>query len=245
MKIAVAGKGGVGKTTIAGTLARIFSERGFRIIAVDSDPAMNLHISLGLQRPRPVFEFKDLVKRVVLAPGVYSLNPEVKDIPERCSSREGNLMLLVMGTVEKAGEGCVCPESSFLRALIRHLVLHRKELLILDTGAGLEHLGRGVAENFDLMLVVAEPSVKAVEAANKIMGLSREMGVKRICCVGNKTRNRDDEEFIRKKIKNVIGFIPYDEAVIQADKEGKPLSSISNSRALRAVEKLADKIKGR
>lgn len=246
MKIAVAGKGGVGKTTLAGALARIFSEKGYEVIAVDSDPAMNLHTSLGLENPRPVFEFKEIIEeRAVIAPGIYSLNPAVKDIPELCSSADGSLRLLVMGTVEKAGEGCICPESSFLKALMRHLVLNRRELLILDTEAGVEHLGRKVAEGFDVMLVVAEPSVKAVEAANRIYKLSKEMGVKKIYCVGNKTRGKEDEKFIEDGIKyRVIGFIPYDEAVLHADREGKPLVSNPDSKALKAIERIVEKIIG-
>lgn len=244
MKIAVAGKGGVGKTTLAGTLARIFSRKGYEVIAVDADPSMNLHTSLGMENPQPIFKFKEMIeKRAVIAPGIYNLNPQVKDIPERYSARDENIMLLVMGTVEKGGEGCICPESSFLKALMRHIVLHRKELLILDTEAGVEHLGRKVAEGFDGMLVIAEPSIKAVETANRIYELSKEIGVERIYCIGNKTNSRDEEKFIEDNIGyKILGFIPYDKAVLEADREGKPLIDNSSSKALKAIEEVAEKI---
>lgn len=244
MKIAVAGKGGAGKTTVAGTLARILSEKGYQVIALDSDPSMNLHTSLGLENPKPVFEYKDMIKeRAVVAPGIYSLNPIVNDIPELCSVGGNNLRLLVMGTVDKAGSGCICPEATFFKALMRHLVLKRKEVLVLDTEAGIEHLGRKVAEGFDVFLVVAEPSMKAVEAANRIGDLSREMGVGKVYCIGNKVMNKEDEDFIREKVRfKVLGFIPYDEAVVRGDREGKPLADMPSSRAFKAINKAADKV---
>jgi CO dehydrogenase maturation factor len=244
MKIAVAGKGGAGKTTIAGTLARIFSDKGSEVIALDSDPSMNLHTSLGLDNPKPVFEYKDLIKeRAVVAPGIYSLNPLVRDIPEMCSIRGKNLRLLVMGTVEKAGTGCICPETTFFKSLMRHLVLKRKEVLILDTEAGIEHMGRKVAEGFDMFLVVAEPSIKAVEAANRIGELAKEMGIQEVYCLGNKVMSREDEEFIKEKVKlQFLGFIPYDEAVLRGDRDGKPLADMPSSRAFKAIKKVADRV---
>lgn len=244
MKIAVAGKGGVGKTTLAGTLARIYADMGYEVIAFDSDPSMNLHTSLGLENPKPVFEYKDLIEeRAVVAPGIYSLNPLVKDIPDLCSTKSKNLRLLVMGTVEKAGGGCICPETTFFKALIRHLVLKSREMLILDTEAGVEHLGRRIAEGFDVFLIVAEPSMKAVEAANRIGELSREMGISRIYCVGNKVVDEDDEKFIKENIRfEVLGFVPFDSAVVKSDREGKPLAEIPSSTAFKEIRKIADKL---
>lgn len=244
MKIAVAGKGGAGKTTIAGTLARILSDKGYDVIALDSDPSMNLHTSLGLENPKPVFDYKDMIQeRAVVAPGIYSLNPLVNDIPDLCSAKGKNLKLLVMGTVEKAGSGCICPETTFFKALIRHLVLQRKEVLILDTEAGIEHLGRKVAEGFDVFLVVAEPSVKAVDVANRIGDLCKEMGVGKVYCIGNKILDGDDEEFIKKKVRfDVLGFVPYDKTVIMGDREGKPLADMHASRAYKAINKVAERI---
>jgi CO dehydrogenase maturation factor len=244
MKIAVAGKGGVGKTTFSGTLARIFSERGYQVLAIDADPSMNLHTSLGLENPTPVFKLKDVIEeRAVIAPGIFNLNPKVDDIPELYASKGENIKLLVMGTIEKGGEGCICPESSFLKALIRHVILKRKELLVLDTEAGVEHLGRKVAEGFDMMLVLTEPSVKAVETANRIYGLSKDIGIKRIYGIGNKTRDRDDEKFIAENLAfPLLGFIPYDKTVLVADREGRSLMDYPDSPAHMALEGISRKI---
>lgn len=244
MKLAVAGKGGVGKTTFSGTLAKIFSRKGYQVLAIDADPSMNLHTSLGLQNPTPVFKLKDMIEeRAVLAPGIFNLNPKVNDIPESYSSQAENIMLLVMGTVEKGGEGCICPETTFLKALVRHAVLKRKEMLILDTEAGVEHLGRKVAEGFDMMLVIAEPSVKAVETANQIYKLSRDIGVKKIYGVGNKTMTPEDETFISENLAfPTLGFVPHDRNVLLADRKGRPLVDFPTSPALSALEGLSKKI---
>ncbi len=244
MKIAVAGKGGVGKTTFSGTLARIFSKKGYQVLAVDADPSMNLHTSLGLENPTPVFKLKDIIEeRAVIAPGIFNLNPKVDDVPELYTSKGANIKLLVMGTVEKGGEGCICPESSFLKALMRHVVLRRKELLVLDTEAGVEHLGRKVAEGFDMMLVLTEPSVKAVETANRIYELSRDIGIKMIYGIGNKTGDNNDEKFIAENLVfPAMGFVPYDKTVLVADREGRPLINYSDSPAYMALERISSKI---
>lgn len=250
MKLAVAGKGGVGKTTFSGTLAKIFSKKGYQVLAIDADPSTNLHTSLGLENPTPIYKLKDMIEdRAVMAPGIFNLNPTVNDVPELYASRGENIALLVMGTVEAGGEGCICPESSFLKALIRHAVLKREELLILDTEAGVEHLGRNVAEGFDMLLIIAEPSVKAVETANRIHELSMDIGVRRVYGIGNKTMQREDEEFITEKLVfPTLGFIPYDKTVLLADREGHPLINYPDSPANKALEeisrKIEDEIKG-
>ncbi len=247
MKIAVSGKGGVGKTTISGTLARLYSSAGKRVIAVDADPSMNLHTSIGVSNPEPVSQLKELIKeRTVLDGGMYNLNPRVEDIPERFSSNKENVKLIVMGTVEKGGGGCICPESTFLRSLLRHLVLQREELLVMDTEAGLEHLGRKVAEKFDLILVVSEPSLKAIETANRIAELSKQIGIKRIYGIGSKTTSKEQEEMISQNLDpEVLGFIPLDAAVQEADMRGIPLFDYNQkSAALKAIEDISKKLLG-
>ena len=247
MKIAVSGKGGVGKTTFSGTLTRIFSQKGYNIIAIDADPSMNLHTALGVDNPTPVFHYKDVIEdRAVIAPGIFHLNPKVDDIPELYSSKDKNIQLLVMGTIEKGGDGCICSESSFLKALMRHLVLRRKELLILDNEAGVEHLGRNVAKGFDLMIILTEPTVKAVETANQIYNLSKEIGIKEIYAVGTKTSIKDDEKFILEHlIFPVLGFIPYDKTVIAADREGKALYTYTKSSVFSSIFDLSNKIESK
>ena len=245
MKIVVTGKGGVGKTTISGTLARLFAERGYSVIAVDADPSMNLHSAIGVENPTPISQLKELIsERAVIAPGMYNLNPRVDDIPERFSTVRGNIRLLVMGTVEQAGQGCLCPENTFLRALLRHLVLKRRELLILDTEAGVEHLGRSVAENFDLMLVVVEPGAKAIAMANRLAELAKEIGVKQVYAVANKVASDEQEEFIRREVDiEVIEAVPFDSAVVEADIKNLPLIDVGKeSPALRSIVRLSEKI---
>ncbi len=244
MKIAISGKGGVGKTTISGTLARVFSSRGKKVIAVDSDPSMNLHTALGVENPIPVSRLKDLIKeRAVISDGIFRMNPKVDDILDRYSIGIENVRLIVMGTVDKGGGGCICPENTFLSALLRHLVLKRDEILILDTEAGIEHLGRKTAAHFDLMLVVIEPSAKAVETANRIYELSKEIGIKDVLAIGNKVSSDDQRDFIKNNIKfGILGYIPFDTKVTSADILNNALFNTPNSDALKSIEAIADKI---
>ncbi len=243
MKIVVSGKGGVGKTTFAGTLARIFSDKGYNVIAADSDPSMNLHLALGMENPRPISEYRDLItERTVVSSGIYNLKPKVDDIVDEYSSKKENIKLLVMGTVEVASGGCMCPESTFLRALLRHMIVKRGEYLILDTEAGLEHIGRGIAKKFDLMVVVVEPSAKALETANRIHDLSVEMGVQKVYAVGNKISSDKQLEYIKNNLKfEILGFIPFDEAVIEADMNDTPLWG-NDSKALESIIDISGEI---
>jgi CO dehydrogenase maturation factor len=244
LKIAVAGKGGAGKTTLSGGLALYFSKK-YNVIAVDSDPSMNLHTALGMENPRPISEFKDMIKeRAVVAEGIFNINPKVDDIPETHSASIDNLKLLVMGTVEKGGEGCMCPENTFLSALLRHLVLKRDEVLILDTEAGVEHFGRKTAEGFDVMLILCEPSVKAIDTANRVYGLSKEIGIKRVYGVANKIANDEQMELVQSGLDfEVLCPIPYDEEVIKADMLGVPLTDrLVSPTALKSIEEIGKKV---
>ncbi len=242
MKIAVSGKGGAGKTSIASCLARIFDKKNFSVIAVDADPSMNLNLALGMKRPTPIAELKDLIKeRTSLGGGFYRLNPKVDDIPEKYSTKKGNIKLIVMGTVKDAGAGCVCPENTFLRALLRHLTLKRKEVLILDTEAGLEHFGRGLAKNFDFMIVVVEPSYKSIETANRIYELSKQLEIKNVLGVGNKIMFDEQIDFIKRNIKfDILEFIPYDNDVIKSEYNESLIPE--NSLFFKKIEKLYEKI---
>ena len=240
LKIAIAGKGGAGKTTLAGGLALFFS-RKTNVIAVDSDPSMNLHAALGMENPRPVSELKDLIKdRTVVAEGIFNINPKVDDIPETHSAARGNLKLLVMGTVEKGGEGCMCPENTFLSALLRHLVLKRDDVLILDTEAGVEHFGRKTAEGFDVMLIMCEPSVKAIQTANRIYALSKEIGIKRAYGVPNKIATDEQMDLVQNRLNfEILCPIPYDEEVVKADMLGVPLTDrLPHPTALKSIEEI-------
>jgi CO dehydrogenase maturation factor len=231
MKLAVTGKGGVGKTTIAALIIQHLAGKGRRIIAIDADPDANLASALGfsgIERIVPIAEMEALIEeRTGAKPGqsgsFFTINPRVEDLPEKLSMVNGNIRLMVMGSVKKGGAGCVCPESALVRALVAHVVLHRDDVVVMDMEAGIEHLGRGTATAVDMIIVVVEPGRRSIETAEKIKKLAGDLGIKRLVIVGNKVRSRKDEDFIRLNLPDadILGFIPYDEALIEADLAGR------------------------
>ncbi|CDG65741.1 MAG: dehydrogenase maturation factor [Methanobacterium sp.] len=255
MKIAITGKGGVGKTTLAGTLAVILSQK-YRVYAIDADPDMNLAGSLGIhQSITPIAKMKDLIKdRTGAEPGssfgeVFKMNPTISDLPESLSTNyddEGRLKILVMGTVDKGGDGCVCPASVMLKAILKNLIIKKDEMVILDMEAGIEHLGRRTAEAVDVMIIVTEPGLKSLETASRIQKLATDIGIKNVVAVINKVSSENEEKFVAKKLKelevDVIGSIPRDDAVIQADMDGRPLTDYPQSRAFKSIEEIAENI---
>ena len=249
LKIAVAGKGGVGKTTIAGTLARLIAKEGERVIAVDADPAMNLKFVLGInENPSPISELKDLIFERTGAysgSGIYKLNPRVDDIIERYGAKgpEG-VVLLVMGTIDKGGTGCICPESAFLRSLLRH-VLFKDNVVILDMEAGIEHLGRGTARGVDLMLTVVEPGMRAIETVGRIKKLAADIGIKNIAGVINKATDSGMTKRVERMLEELgiplLGVIPYDKVLIRADMDAEsPLDTGGN--AVERINELKSRI---
>lgn len=243
MKIAISGKGGVGKTTIAAGLARLFEEDGRKVIAIDADPDANLALALGMPLKEasaivPLSDMNELIEeRTGAKPGFsggfFKLNPKVEDIPERFGVTQGGIRVLVVGTVESGGGGCICPESALVRSLLRHLVLHRDEVVIMDMEAGIEHLGRSTAESVDALVLVVEPSVKSIQTAGVSRRLAAEIGITRVLAVANKVRGPEEAELVSGGLPEVplIGIISDNEAIRRADIEGRSATTDAKFKA--------------
>ncbi len=230
MKVAVTGKGGVGKTTLSSTLARLYAAEGRTVLAADVDPDANLGLALGLTEEEvnsivPVSRMKELAMERTAANEsrtFYKLNPYVADLPDKLAKEINGVKLLVMGTVDTGGGGCVCPGHVMLKALLSSMVFRKDDVVVMDMEAGLEHLGRGTASMVDQFIVVIEPGARSVQTYEKVKQLAADLGIHEVNVVANKIRSEDDREFIRQRIpaENLLGFISYNAEVIDADRRG-------------------------
>jgi CO dehydrogenase maturation factor len=240
LKIAIGGKGGVGKTTITSLLARCLAAgKKNKVIAIDADPVANLAAGLGIAEDEPITpiaELKDLIaERTGAEPGTmggfFTLNPKVDDIPERFSKEKDGVKLLVMGTVQRGGSGCICPESTILKALMNHLVLYRDDIVVMDMEAGVEHLGRATSSSVDALIIVVNPGARSRVAAERIRRLGRDIGIEKIVVLGNRVKNEDDKKLIRESLSDfeILGFIPEYDEVVNADRAGsRPFDSVND-----------------
>lgn len=255
LKIAVSGKGGVGKTLIAGTLARLLARRGLRVLAIDVDSNPNLHVTLGLKvvgAVRPLASDEALVEeRTGARPGglgaIFSLTPRVDDIPEKFSVECPDGVRLLSVGAPGAGAGCMCPQNALVRALLDHLVLERDEVVVLDLEAGLEPFSRATARGVDLLLIVMEPTRRSLDAAERILSYSRKLGVRRVWGVLNKVVGEQEAaEFSRLAVALGLEFVftvPFDPSVSAAERMGVSiLDYAETSPFVRAVERLCSAV---
>lgn len=257
MRIAVSGKGGVGKTTVTSVLARLLARDGRKVLVVDCDPAPNTASALGIpwadvQKITPLCRMADLIEeRTGVRPGqsygqMFRMNPKVDDLVDKFGIKgKDGVSLLVAGTIEAGGQGCFCPESALLKALLKHLVRKEKHIIILDMEAGLEHLGRGTVAEVDLLLIVVEPGIRSAGVAHRISSLARDIGVKRVAVVINKVSSPKQADQMKAALGDlpVIGSLPYDQSLVEADlNDVSPLDQKGAEGFVGAMRQLKDKI---
>jgi len=251
MKLAVSGKGGVGKTMLASLLSTVLAKSGYSVLAIDADPNATLAIALGFPHPEritPISEMADLIEeRTGARPGqvasYFKLNPRVDDIPEKYWVEHDGIKLMVMGRLKKGGSGCYCPENAMLEALIAHILLRRNEVVIIDMEAGVEHLGRATAKAVDKMIIVVEPGKASIETAYRVRELAKDIGLRNIAVVANKIRGEQDRSFVVSAMPGFefLGFIPYDQSIIEAGLGNIPLTK-SNPQVIRIVQDIAARL---
>jgi len=253
MKLAITGKGGVGKTTLTALLAQAYADAGKDVLAVDADPSPCLAGALGFpdetrEKLHPISEMDDLIyERTGAKPGTvggfFTINPRVDDIPDRFSVKYRDVRLLEMGAVDLGGSGCICPESAMLKTLFTHLLFRKDEILLLDMYAGVEHLGRATVDFVDAMLIVVEPTRRSLGTAQQIKKLANDIGLMRLWLVGNKIRNKDEWRFLEEEAGDLplLGMLPADLGVQEADRLG--VAVYDHVPELRvAAEKMADRL---
>lgn len=242
MKIAVSGKGGVGKSTIAAAIALMLAERGQKVLALDADPDANFARALGISQSVEIVPISQEIALIEERTGakvneygkVFKLNPEVSDVAGRFAVQHNGVNLIVLGAVRRGGGGCACPESTFVRALVSDLVLYKNETLIMDMEAGIEHLGRATATGVDVMLIVVEPGQRSIDCANTVIRMAKEIGLKKFLLVANKVASKEDIEYIQNSFsgQKPAAILPYSQTIRQADRDG-----VSVIEALSAQEK--------
>ena len=255
MKIAVSGKGGVGKTLVSGTLASFFAQKGFKVMAIDADPSPNLALTLGISVEEankivPISENAELLesKTKTDLPGVFKLHFTVDDIIEDNGMKSPyGVNLLVMGTVKSAGSGCACGANAVVRELLRYLIVDRDEIVVVDMEAGVEHMGRGTASQVDIMIIVADSSRKSLEIAKKLSGFAHQAGINNVFVVGNRVRDPEEKElitdFTEKNGLPLLALIPYDDIIVKADRIGEPpLKYAETSESVKAIQMIGEKL---
>ncbi|KPU43809.1 light-independent protochlorophyllide reductase iron-sulfur ATP-binding protein [Oxobacter pfennigii] len=246
MKIAVSGKGGVGKTTVSANLAKLFAQKGYNVYAVDADPDSSLGLALGideteLSKIKPIIDMRDDISKIAGDGAMYTLNPAVNDLADKFSINIDGIKFLRMGGIKQGGSDCYCKENTFLKAIVNSLLLDTNDVVILDMGAGIEHLTRGTSKGVDLMIIVTEPGKSSVQTARIVENLAKDLMVKDIKFIANKVRTPKEEEFIKVNFKpeELLGVIHYDEVISE-----KSMGIIENSLQIdnQEIKKILNKI---
>jgi CO dehydrogenase maturation factor len=253
MKLAIVGKGGAGKTTLAAALARRLADQRRAVVAVDADPDGNLPAALGIAAdrvPQPIAQMRDLILQRTEARDegaglMFKLNPQVDDLPERFSVDADRVRLLVLGTVETGGKGCMCPEGAVLKSLMQHLLLRLEDDVILDMEAGLEHMGRASARGVDALIAVVEPGMRSVQTANKIRRLAMDIGIRNLLVVANKIRDQHELDTIRSALggQRFVGALPFSAELARADLEGRSVD-VDDADFVAAVDRIREVVVG-
>ncbi len=254
MKLAISGKGGVGKSSLAAALALLMAKSGQRVLAVDADPDANLAAALGIlpeeqKKIIPISQHVALIEertgaKVKQYGQIFKLNPDVSDIAEKYAYNINNIALLVLGAVEQGGSGCACPENVLIRSLISDLILYKDDSLIMDLEAGIEHLGRATARGVDTMIVVVEPGQRSIDCSHRIIEMSYQIGLKDIRLVANKINGPSDEAFIRETLSDhdLLGIIPYSEEIRKNDRNGLSVLHNINPSTMKCFESILNKL---
>ncbi len=252
MKIAVSGKGGVGKTTLVAALSKLFADEGNEVIAIDADPDTNLASALGIRNAdtiTPLVEMKELIKERTGSTSdeygkFFKMNPTVNDLPEKYSISNNGLKLMTLGTIKRGGSGCACPEGVMLKALLNHLILQRDEIVIIDMEAGIEHLGRASIKAVTALIVVVEPGKRSIHTAFQIKKLAGDLGIKTIYAVGNKVMNDTHKKFLKNELGDIplLGLISYNNKLIESDLKGESAFK-DNEQLLSEVKDVIIKLK--
>ena len=251
IKIAIGGKGGVGKTTVCAVLAQLFAESEFDVLAIDADPDTNLASALGVapeQSPEPLINMKDLIaERTGTAKDAvgsyFRLNPNVSDLPEKYWHKSNGLKLLVLGAITQAGSGCACPEGAFLKALLRHTILQRQEMVLVDLAAGVEFMGRASVQGIDALVLVVEPGGRSIETANIMAKMGKELGIECVAAIANKITETSQTDTITSQLQNVnlIGNLQYSRALQQADLGRAPVLG-ADSEVTKELKQVKNKL---
>lgn len=250
MKLAVTGKGGTGKTTVACILAHYFKNDGYQVLAVDADPDANLASALGIPAEQaasiiPISQQRQLIEERTGAKSkqfgqLFKLNPTVNDIADKYGISFQGIRLLVMGGIQKGGDGCACPENVLLRSLLSEIILNRDEVVIVDMEAGIEHLGRATARSIDKMLITVEPGSRSISTAKTIIKLSQEIGVEEFGIVGNKIQDQTQEQWIIQQFSlgRILGMVSYHENIQEADLRQQPLMEVLDNKLRKEFDKI-------